>query len=169
MATFGSNGHSPPKEGADLSNEWLIQQLEIERRHFERSPSELTPKQRKDFRVWHELLSESPTSLASRSKERKSKRLRARALLSSVFLELGPKVFLLCTLATSFSKLAEKPRPNLNQDLGLWWSTVPRLTGLTQIATDICKANSIDTFIAPTPQKLPIANKGGMQNLSHIS
>lgn len=163
-----NDAHSPPKERKDFSNESLIQQVEIEWKNFDESTRALTAKQSKAFDVWCDLLREGDVQLKKRSKERRSKRLRARALSERVFMELGPEVFLLCTLATSITKLAENPRENLVPDLRKWWATVPHPQGLTKTANEVCEVKLIAELIATRNQYLHIANDAGIQHLSGI-
>jgi hypothetical protein len=160
-----NDAHSPPKERKDFSNGRLIQLVEIERQKFDESTRTLTAKQNDAFDVWCDLLRENDRRLAKRSKERRSKRLRARALLEHVFTELGPEVFLLCTLATSITWLAEKPREDLVPDLRNWWTTVPHPQGLTKTANGELITELIATR---THQNLQIANDAGIQHLSRI-
>ena len=151
-----------------LSNIWLIQLLEIERQQWQKvdeierqRSNETTPplsqKQSGAFDAWCALLRESDVSLADRSRQRRSSRVRARALIISVFLKLGAEVFLLCALSTSISKLADNPKKeDLIHDLQIWWAAVLHPQGLTRTATAVCEANSIGTLTA---------NYAGMDNL----
>jgi 23S rRNA maturation mini-RNase III len=72
-----NNAYSPPKERKDFSNERLIQQVEIKRQKFNENTRALTEKQSEAFNMWYDLLRENDKSLVKRSKECRSKRLRA--------------------------------------------------------------------------------------------
>ncbi|OCL14011.1 hypothetical protein AOQ84DRAFT_69950 [Glonium stellatum] len=87
------------------SNDWLIEQLEKERATFNNDTYPLLSYQIDAFRSCYDLLREDMVSLAKRSKQSRSERLRARTFLMDVFLGVGPEVFLLCILAAPISKL----------------------------------------------------------------
>jgi hypothetical protein len=92
---------------------WFVEQLESIRLTFDNDTYPL-PKHPKDaFKVCYELLKEDVTSLAKRSKQRRSMRLRARNLLMDVFKSIGRDTFLLCILTTYISTLATIKIKNL--------------------------------------------------------
>jgi len=144
-AIFESDTHSPRTTKSDES---IIEQFETERQNFSESACPLLPKQSDGFDAWCNLLQESATSLVKRSRQHRSRRLRARTLLGNVFSKLGPEVFLLCTLATTISKLAETRREDFVTKLQIWWTKASHPQGLTQTANKICEDNSIATLVA---------------------
>jgi hypothetical protein len=157
-----SEVHSLPGDKSDLSNELFIRQLEIERQKFDDSTLTLAPKHIDAFNNWCDLLHESATSLKRKSKSTRSRRLKARDLISDIFSKLGPEVFLLCALATTITPLAGKSHSNLIADLQSWWKNVPHPQGLTQTASAICETNSIGILTAQ------FLNDAGMQSFSHL-
>jgi len=87
-AIFESDTHSPPTTNSDES---IIEQFETERQNFSESACPLLPKQIDAFDTWCNLLQESATSLVKRSRQHRSRRLRARTLLANVFLQTRPR------------------------------------------------------------------------------
>ena len=83
------------------SNEILantfVERLETERATFDNDTHPLPKYQKGAFELCGILLQEDTASLAQRSKQHCSSRLRARTLLIDVFNGLGAEVFLLCT------------------------------------------------------------------------
>jgi hypothetical protein len=131
----------------------FIKQLAREKATLNENAHLLSENQGKSFQLCCELLREKATSLAKRSRSRRSVRLRARSLLVDVFTGLGPEVFLLCTLAASISNLATIPKKGLVPELRRWWKTVSHPKGLTEIANQACQANSISGLIVPTAKR----------------
>jgi hypothetical protein len=129
------------------SQAWFIEQLERDRATFEDNAYPLPKYQSDAFQLCCELLREDATSLAKRSKQRRSVRLRARTLLVDVFTGLGCEMFLLCTLATNISTLATIPIKDLVPTLRRWWKGVSHPNGLTETANKVCEANSISALI----------------------
>jgi len=129
------------------STRWFIELLECERAKFDHGAYPLPKHQKDAFDLCCDLLKEEETSLAKRSKQRRSTRSRAHTLLSDVFLGVGPEVFLLCTLCTTISKLATIPLKSLIPELRRWWKTVSRPAGLTETAKELCTANFIGSLV----------------------
>jgi len=88
-------------------NNWLIKKLGKELAIFNNNISLLLLNQDYTFKLYCDLLGEDAERLVKRSLSYRSVRLRAHELLINVFQSLGPKVFLLFTLAVSISKLSE--------------------------------------------------------------
>ncbi len=88
------------------SHTWFIKQLESVLLTFDNDTHSLPKHQNNAFQPCYELLTEDAISLAKRSKQRRSIRLRARTLLVDVFKGIGREMFLLCTLATRILLLA---------------------------------------------------------------
>jgi len=88
-------------------NDWLIKKLGKELATFDNDMSSLLLNQDHAFILYYDLLGEDTEKLARQSSSRRSVRLQARELLTDVFRSLGPKVFLLFTLAVSISKLSK--------------------------------------------------------------
>jgi hypothetical protein len=153
----------------DLVNEWLIQHLDIKRQTFEEGIRPLQKKEKESFNSWLDLLQETDKSLAKRSRSSRSRRLIARGLLKDIFLELGPDVFLLCTLAIGYTRLVELKSKLGGEDLisfvRSWWSTVLYPEGLTETASELCKAKSVGALIV---QYSNIPDSGGKQKRSHV-
>ena len=74
---------------------------------FDNDTSLLFLNQDYTFKLYCDLLGEDTERLAKQLSSRCSVRLQARELLTDVFRSLGPKVFLLFTLAVSILKLGE--------------------------------------------------------------
>ena len=144
-AIFENDAHSPRTRSSDES---IIRKIETERQKFANGACPLLQGQSDAFDVWCNLMQESATSLRKCSRQHRSRRLRARTLLGNIFSKLGPEVFLLCALATTISKLAETPREEFVTKLQSWWTEASHPQGLTQIAKEICEANSIETLVA---------------------
>ena len=157
-AASESDAHSP--------NEWLIARLDLERQKFDENAQLLQQNQVDAFNKCLDLLQESATSLANRPRQSRSRRLRARTNLTSIFSKIGPEVFLLCALAQSISKLGQKPPDNLDlvAQLQSWWASVSHPRGLTETANTICEANAISTLVAQYSQ---VKDDTGMHGLSH--
>ena len=111
-------------------------------------------------------LKEEETSMAKRSKQRRSTRYRARTPLSDVFSGVELEVFLLCTLCITSSKLATVSLKILIPELRRWWKTVSHSAGLTEPARELCKANSINSLMASDRKRryLKVAIDAGMPN-----
>ena len=130
----------------------FVERLETERATFD-DESHPLPKYQKDaFELCCKLLQEDEASLAQRSKQHRSSRLRARTLLIDVFEGLGAEVFLLCTLATTITKLSTITHSDLFPKLRAWWKTAEHPHGLTECANGLCDANSIGS-LAALPKK----------------
>ena len=150
------------------SNGWFLELLDCERATFDDDAYPLPKHQKDAFELCCELLKEEETSMANRSKQRRSIRYRARTLLSDVFSGVGPEVFLLCTLCTTISKLATVSLKVLIPELRRWWKTVSHPTGLTETARELCEANSISSLVAPgrKRQHSEVTVDAGMPNCS---
>lgn len=131
-----------------LSHALFIEQLERERATFGDGACHLSTYQTGPFQLYCELLREDATSLAKRSKQRRSVRLRARTLLVDVFSDLGCEMFLLCTLTTTISTLATIPIKGLVPALRRWWKGVSHPNGLAETANKVCESNSINALIS---------------------
>ena len=146
------------------SNGWFLELLDRERATLDEDAYPLPKHQMDAFELCCDVLTEEETSLAKRSKQRRSSRSRAYTLLGDVFLGAGPEVFLLCTLCTSISKLATVSLKGLIPELRRWWKTVPHPAGLTETARELCEANSINSLVAPDRkrQRLEATVNAGM-------
>jgi len=129
-------------------NDWLIEKLGKELAIFDNDTSSLLLNQDHAFKLYCDLLGEDAERLAKRLSSRRSVRLQARELLTNVFRFLGPKVFLLFTLAVSISKLSEIAPHTRLPKIRSWWETAPHLLGLAVVAKELCEANSISTLIS---------------------
>jgi hypothetical protein len=141
---------------------WFILQLDIKRQTFEESIRPLNKKESQSFQSWLDLLQDTNKSLPKPSRSNRSRRSIARTLLKDIFLNLGPDVFLLCTLAISYTRLAESRlrSENLTSLVRSWWSTVSHPKGLTATASDLCEVLIV--------QYSNIPDSGGRQNRSHV-
>ena len=150
------------------STRWFVELLDCERATFDDDAYPLPKHQKDSFELCCELLKEEETSMAKRSKQRRSTRYRARTLLSDVFSGVGLEVFLLCTLCTTISKLATVSLKTLIPELRRWWKTVSHPAGLTETARELCKANSISSLVAPNRKRRhsEVAVEAGMPNCS---
>jgi hypothetical protein len=130
------------------TSNWFFEQLEKERAAFEDESCPLLSWQVDSFAICYNLLREDAESLAKRSKQRRSERLRARTLLVDVFLAIGSEVFLLCVLAAPISKLEKiSPKSDIPK-IRTWWKTASHPHGLTEIATELCETYSIRTLVS---------------------
>jgi hypothetical protein len=126
----------------------FLKKLTREKAKLNESDNLLSDRQGRAFRLCCDLLRENAASLATRSKSRRSVRLRARSLLADVFTSLGPEVFLLSTLGTSISDLATIPTRGLIPELRGWWKAASHSKELTELAHQACDANSISSLAA---------------------
>lgn len=153
------------------SNDWLIEQLEKERTTFNNDTYPLLSYQIDAFRSCYDLLREDVVSLAKRSKQSRSERLRARTFLMDVFLGVGPEVFLLCILAAPISKLHKITPKGLLPKLQSWWKSASHPQGLTAAATELCEANSISTLISSSRKRqfseITLATEQGPSQSTH--
>lgn len=147
-----------------LSNKLLattfIEQLEAERVTFDDDTHSLPKYQKDAFESCCQLLQEDGASLAQRSKQHRSSRLRARTLLIDVFDGFGAEVFLLCTLATTITRLFTITHKDLFPMLRTWWKTAEHPHGLRECADGLCDANSIAIFIVASREGLPSETTG---------
>ncbi len=134
-----------------MSATTFFERLEMERATFDDEAHPLPKYQKDAFESCCKLLQEDAASLAQRSKQHRSSRLRARTLLIDVFNGLGTEVFLLCTLATTITKLSTITHSDLFPKLRAWWKTAEHPHGLTECANGLCDVNSIGAFIGPSP------------------
>ncbi|KAF2174574.1 hypothetical protein K469DRAFT_151886 [Zopfia rhizophila CBS 207.26] len=137
------------------SSSWLIEQLERARSTFDDKTSMLPTYQQEAFNKCHKLLRDGPISSATGASQR-SRVTRAHALLVDVFSQLGAEAFLLCTLATSITKLSSVTQNGLIADLRRWWEATSHPQGLTAVASDLCKTYSIESLVSP-PRKRRIS------------
>ncbi|PVH98632.1 hypothetical protein DM02DRAFT_530790 [Periconia macrospinosa] len=138
---------SPPK-----SCDSLLERVERERATFDDEKVPLLSYQASAFISSYDLLREDAVSLAKRSKQRRSERLRARTLLVDVFTGVSPEVFLLCVITTPITKLEKIPPKDIIPMLRVWWRAAPHPRGLTAVATELCDTNSIRTLISSYQQ-----------------
>lgn len=115
----------------------FIEELESERTTFDDEIHPLPKYQYKAFELCCDLLREDGTSMAQRSDQHRSSRLRVRTLFTDVFVGLGAEVFLLCTLATSITKLSTISHRDLFSQLRAWWKSASHPCGLTETANDL--------------------------------
>lgn len=134
-----------------MSANTFVERLETERATFDDDTHPLPKYQKDAFELCCILLQEDTASLAQRSKQHRSSRLRARTLLIDVFNGLGAGVFLLCTLAATITKLSTITHSDLFPKFRAWWKTSEHPHGLTECAEGLCEAKSIGAFIGPSP------------------
>lgn len=135
------------------SSGWLIEQLEREKATFDDEMHPLPSYQQSKFDLCCELLQEDAASLAGKSRQRQSIRLRVRALLTDIFSDLGGEVFLLCTLAVPITTLATVSRKGLLPELRNWWKTSAHPQGLTRAAEDLRRLELIGITTVPTRKR----------------
>jgi hypothetical protein len=136
-----------PKD--EKPSSWLIDQLAKERETFNDDVYPLNDNQNKRFESYLELLREDENSINKGSIQRTSRRRKVRMLLRNIFLSLGVDVFLLCTLSTSITELAQVQESGLIQHIGDWWKTdhhPPK--GLLETAAIACKTHSIKDLLS---------------------
>lgn len=124
----------------------LIQQLEGKVRTFHDETRSLLSYEQELFKLCVDLLTETAKRLKALSPSWRSTRLQARTLLCNVFSNMGPEVFLLCTVTISISKLAEgnhAARENRVSAIKEWWTTVTAPERLKILASQLCEAHSI--------------------------
>lgn len=143
-----------------MSATTFIEHLEAERATFDDDIHPLPKYQKDAFESCCQLLQEDGASLAQRSKQHRSSRLRARTLLIDVFDGFGAEVFLLCTLATIITRLSTITHKDLFPMLRTWWKTAEHPQGLRECANGLYDANSITTFIIPSREGLPSETTG---------
>ncbi len=135
------------------SSGWLIEQLEREKATFDDEMHPLPSYQQSKFDLCCELLQEDAASLAGKSRQRQSIRLRVRALLTDIFSDLGGEVFLLYTLAAPITTLATVSRKGLLPELRNWWKTSAHPQGLTRAAEDLRRLELIGITTVPTRKR----------------
>ena len=87
-------------------NDWFYKLLKEKRKTFNANTHPLPSYQNDAFKSCLKVLQENAISLGKRLKAQQSMRLYTRTLLTDVFISLGPKVFLLYTLAAPILRLA---------------------------------------------------------------
>ncbi|KFZ04063.1 hypothetical protein V501_09252, partial [Pseudogymnoascus sp. VKM F-4519 (FW-2642)] len=122
--------------------------VERVRSTFDDDTYPLPQHQKHSFDLYVELFQEDAISFAKRSKQRRSARLKARTLLSDVFIALGSQVFFLCALAVAISTLDTVEIKGLVPTLRQWWTTVSHPKGLVETANQVCTASSISALIS---------------------
>jgi hypothetical protein len=134
------------------SIESLMERLELEKSTFDDDAHPLLRHQQDAFQLCCDLLRDNPMSQTQKSTKHRYSRLRARTFLLDVFTGLGADVFLLCTLAVSITDLSKISHKSTFPTLREWWKTALHPRGLTEVANEICAANSIGTLATP-PKK----------------
>ena len=122
---------------------WLLTLLEESRKAFEEGRYLSHDRMKVAFKRWNDLILEDEASLLRRSSARRSIRRRARALLRDIYQAQGPDVFLLCTLATSATRLATVDPKGITTSVEGWWNTVVHPNSLSAAARRICGEFSI--------------------------
>jgi hypothetical protein len=131
-----------------MSTAWLIELLDAERKTFDDDAYPLPKLQADRFDLCCALLKEKGDVEGERSKQRRSFRQKVRALLADIFLNVGREVFLLCCISTTISRLGTVPaRHSIIADLRAFSKRTPHPTGLTKVASELCKANSISEVV----------------------
>lgn len=85
---------------------------------------------------WNELLAETEESLAKRSRQRRSVRLRARYFANKVY-SINTELFILCTLSYSISGLPTIVSELFYSQLKEWWLSKPANKLLSKITQEI--------------------------------
>jgi len=125
-----------PKDTRSI--QWLIEQLERERKTFTDQAYPLLTYQKAKIQPYDHLLQESKESLSKGSIQRKSRRTRVRTVLQDIYSVFGVEVFFLCTQATTITELGTVTPAGLLPSIGSWWSGVLHPRGLSIAANETC-------------------------------
>jgi hypothetical protein len=129
------------------SSAWLITELTRELNTFNNNNSLLTH-QEKRFKSYKLILLEDQSSLAIRSSQDRSRRVRNRDLLVNVFRTLGKEVFVLCIISTAPTNLSVVDRCGLIPELQKWWINTSHPRALAEVAAELCAIPGLLTGFA---------------------
>ncbi|KAK3700530.1 hypothetical protein LTR37_015931 [Vermiconidia calcicola] len=134
-------------------DDWLVEELENGRLEFEDAGKPLLSWQQDSVDTCLFLLREDAELMAGRSKQRRSERMRVRALLHDVFLGISADVFLLCVLAAPISKLAKLTPKNAIPKIRSWWKDAVHPHYLEEVATQLCNEESIVALLTTSRKR----------------
>ena len=144
--------------------EAFIKVLEEELSTFTDRSAPLLSYQLESLKTCYDLLQENKETTKKRSKQRRSEILRARALLTDIYLRVGAEVFLLCAIAAPISTL-EKFKPKLLiPKLQEWWRQGLHPKGLEDAAGELCSDNIVSAIA--TARKRQYSELGIVQGYS---
>lgn len=128
-----SSGQHPLPMGDDL----FFTEIERWRSLFERNPFYAKSDIKKKFKPWDELINEDDMSLNKRPSASRSLRSRKRRKLRAILDSLGAEVLLLCTLATTITRLHFLNEEHLVPRLETWWNSVEHPAALKEVTTSL--------------------------------
>lgn len=129
--------HATMCDASISGDDWFFDGLDRWRKLFVTNPSYATTELRKKFEPWNDLINENDKSLEKRPSASRSLRSRKRRKLRAVLKELGPEVLLLCTLATTMTRLQFVNEEHLVPRLMQWWSTVEHPAALEEATAEL--------------------------------
>lgn len=138
---------------ADLAPFSVIDSIKTALTQFNDQPCPLLLSQLELFRCYLEILREDTTSLAARSKQRRSERQRVRDTVVDIYVAVGKEVFVLCVIAVQASKITHKATKDLIPSLRQWWKTAPRPELLTTTTEEVCGTYSIESLISSSRKR----------------
>jgi hypothetical protein len=125
------------RDHVTTGDDWFFDELERWRKLFETNPSYATGELSTKFKQWDELINEDDTSLKERPSASRSLRSRKRRKLRAVLNDLGSEVLLLCTLATTVTRLQSVNEEHLVPRLKEWWRTVQHPVALKKATAEL--------------------------------
>lgn len=148
-------------------NSSIIQLLEQEVAAFGDDHSPLLSYQIDAFNSHVSVLQEDDTSLAERSRQRRYERLRARDLLTDIFVGVGSEAFVLCTLAVPITTCGKATPRTFVPLLRNWWKSISRPRALTLAAAELCETYAIGALVSSSRKRKfsEIRPVSGMQSL----
>lgn len=109
--------------------EWLVQQLEDERKRYDLGSVELLPREKKKFKKMYDLMSGDYTHLSETARSRRTKAgQRLEDLLS-----LDVDIFFLSTQVATFTTLCDA-EPHFIDHIRRWWANATHPSSLSDVA-----------------------------------
>lgn len=131
------------KMEADISIKQITQTYSL----FYEDERELTDEENESIRLCCDLFRHITTSTEPLSTSQQYRRIRARNLLTEVYLKVGAEVFLLCMLTWSITALARFDSKIVLPKFLQWWKSTPTKEGLKRTADKICNDYGIKKLV----------------------
>ena len=128
---------------ADPDFQGVADKLEIELSTFSEHSICAMSHQLQAFDIVYSTFHEDDNALQRRSKQRRSEVVRARNLLSDVYLRFGSELFTLFAFALPISSIAKLKTQRILQNLEKWWTTIHQPAGLKALSSHLCEKNGI--------------------------
>jgi hypothetical protein len=142
---------------ASTSANDVIEQLKNSLSMYDDEPTLLDTTQQRAFSKFITGINVLNTS-KSISKTTLYVRSRARELSSDIYNQVSPEVFILCSLTYPVHTFGALPREGLPK-INKWWISIHHPAALTNLTTDLCDKNLLDSLLKKEDTWLPEAAK----------